>query len=145
MYSYGLYDDPDGLNRIEYLEEMKAYRREVANYIRDKPKLYALILQHLSNESLDAVQKEAGWLIIEQDANPEALKQLVENKHKVHSASEVKAMVKLVARTQLVMMRQGAFESIMVFKQRYTNALFNSRKRILSYKIWIKPWISSAK
>jgi hypothetical protein len=107
--------------------------------------LYALILQHLSNKSLDAVQKEAGWLIIEQDVNPEALKQLVENKHKVHSASEVKAMVKLVARTQLAMKRQGSFESIMVFKQRYTNALFNSRKRILSYKIWIKPWISSAK
>jgi hypothetical protein len=37
------------------------------------PKLYALILQYLSDESLDAVQKEAGWAVVEQDANPEAL------------------------------------------------------------------------
>jgi hypothetical protein len=59
----------------------------------------------------------------EQDANPEALWQLVEIKHKVHSASEVEAVVKLAARTQLASTRQGAFESIIAFKQRYTNAL----------------------
>jgi hypothetical protein len=30
--TYGLDDDIDGLNRIQYLEDMKAYRREVADY-----------------------------------------------------------------------------------------------------------------
>jgi hypothetical protein len=30
--SNGLDDDPDSLNRVEYLERMKAYRREVADY-----------------------------------------------------------------------------------------------------------------
>jgi hypothetical protein len=33
-----------GLNKINYLEDIKAYRREVADFQRDKPKLYALIL-----------------------------------------------------------------------------------------------------
>ncbi len=41
----------------------------------------------------------------------------------MHSASEIGAVVKWAARTQLAMMRQGAFESIVAFKQRYTNAL----------------------
>jgi hypothetical protein len=121
--SYDLEDDDDGLNKIEYLEDMKAYRKELADFRRDKPKLYALILQHLSDESLDAVQKEVGWTEIEEDADPEGLWQLIELKHKVHSASEVEAVVKLAARTQLAMTRQGAFESIVAFKQRYTNAL----------------------
>jgi hypothetical protein len=121
--SYDLEDDDDSLNKIEYLEDMKAYRKELADFRRDKPKLYALILQHLSNESLDAVQKEVEWMEIEENVDPEGLWQLIELKHKVHSASEVEAIVKLAARTQLAMTRQGAFESIVAFKQRYTNAL----------------------
>ncbi len=79
--------------------------------------MYALILQHLSDKSLEAVQKEAGWPAVEQDADLEALWQLVEMKHKVHSASEVKAVVKLAAKTQLATTRQGPFESIIAFKQ----------------------------
>ncbi len=121
--SYDLEDDNDSLNKIEYLEDMKAYHRELADFRRDKPKLYALLLQHLSDESLDAVQKEVQWTKIEENADPEGLWQLIELKHKVHSTSKVEAVVKLAARTQLAMMRQGAFESIVAFKKRYTNAL----------------------
>jgi hypothetical protein len=102
---------------------MKAYWRKVADLRRDKLKLYALILQHLSHENLDAVQKEAEWLVVQQDTNGETLWQLVEMKHKVHAASKVKGVEMLAARTQLAITRQGAFESIIAFKQRYTNAL----------------------
>jgi hypothetical protein len=77
----------------------------------------------LSDESLDAVQKEAGWSAIETDADPETLWQLVEMKHKVHLLSKVEAVMKLAPRTQLASTRQGAFESIISFKQHYTNAL----------------------
>jgi hypothetical protein len=69
------------------------------------------------------VQKEAGWPVVEQDANPEALWQLVEMKNKVHSVSKVEVVVKLAARPQLATTRQGAFESILAFKQRCMNAL----------------------
>jgi hypothetical protein len=61
------------------------------------------------------VQKEAGGPEVEYGA--------VEMKHKVHSASEVETVVKLAARIQLATTRQGAFESIIAFKQRYTNSL----------------------
>ncbi len=33
--SYDLEDDDDGLNKIEYLEDMKAYRKELADFWRD--------------------------------------------------------------------------------------------------------------
>jgi hypothetical protein len=123
--SHDLDDEPDELNKLDYLKDMKAYWREIADFQRDKhkPKLYALILQHLSDESLEAVQKEAGWPAVEQDTNQEALWQLLELKHKIHSASEVEVVVELVARPQLATTKQGAFEPIIVFKQRYTNAL----------------------
>jgi hypothetical protein len=68
-------------------------------------------------------KRKVEWTEIEENADPEGLWQLIELKHKVHSASEVEAVVKLAGRTQLAMTRQGAFESIVAFKQRYTNAL----------------------
>jgi len=68
-------------------------------------------------------RKEAGWSTVEADANPEMIWQLIETKHKVHSASEVEAVVKLVASTQLASCWQGAYESIVTFKQQYNNAL----------------------
>jgi hypothetical protein len=105
--TFGLDDNADGLNKLDYLEDMKQYRREVSNYKRDKPKLHALIMKYLSDESLEAVQKEAGWMTIEANADPETLWQLVELKHKVHSLSEVEAVMKLAARTQLPLTRQG--------------------------------------
>lgn len=86
--TYGLDDDQDGLNKLDCLGDMKVYKKELTDSWRDVPKLYMLILQYLSDESLDAIQKEAGWPVVEQDANTETLWQLVEMKHKVHSASK---------------------------------------------------------
>jgi hypothetical protein len=116
--SYALDEDVDGINKLDYLEDMKQYWKEVAELKRDGPKLYGMMLKYLSDEILDAVQKEAGWSSVEADADPETLWQLVEAKHKVHSVSEVEAVVKLAARTQLASCRQGAYESIVTFKQR---------------------------
>jgi hypothetical protein len=70
---YGLHNDPGGLNRQECLDDMKEYWKEMACIKRDKPKLYALILQYLSKESLDAMKKEAEWETIERQSDPEGL------------------------------------------------------------------------
>ncbi len=43
--------------------------------------------------------------------------------HKVYSQCEVESIVKLAARTHLQLIRQGGFESIISYKQRFTNAL----------------------
>jgi gamma-glutamylcyclotransferase (GGCT)/AIG2-like uncharacterized protein YtfP len=97
--TYGLDVDSDGLNKLDYLEDMKQYRREVADYKRNKPKLYALIMKYQSDKSLEAVQNKVGWMTVETDADPETLWQLVEQKHKVQSSSKVEAIMKLAART----------------------------------------------
>ena len=56
------YDIKDEFDRVAYLEDMKQYRQDKAEIKRDKPKLYALILKYLSDESLEAVQQGEGWL-----------------------------------------------------------------------------------
>lgn len=92
-------------NKQHYLEDMREYRKDLADLRSNKPKLYALILQHLSAEILDAVQKKVQWSSVEQRAHSETLWILVEQKHKVHLISEVEAVVKLAATMQLVTTR----------------------------------------
>jgi hypothetical protein len=47
----------------------------------------------------------------------------MENKHRVHSTSEVAVIVKLEARNQLKNLKQGVLESIIAYKKRYNDAL----------------------
>jgi hypothetical protein len=47
-------------------------------------------MMYLSEESLDAVKKEPTWTTTEDEADAEGLWKLVKQKHKVHTASEVK-------------------------------------------------------
>jgi hypothetical protein len=115
--------DPDGLDRAIYLEELKKYNRRLEEYEKNAPKLFWLILQYLSDESLEAVKKDEGWDDIEAEADPEGLWKLVVQKHKVHSASEVGKIVKLSARQLYKTMRQGDFESIISYKERFNSAL----------------------
>ncbi len=65
---------------------------------RDKLQLYALILKYLCDESLEAVQRSEGWSEIEENVDPQGLWKLVEEKHKVYSASEIGVVVKLEPR-----------------------------------------------
>jgi hypothetical protein len=102
---------------------MKTYQKLKWELDQKKPKLYATILKYLSDESLEAIQKTKDWTDIKEKVDPERLWLAIEEKHRVHSTSKVAAIVKLEARNQLQNMRQGAFESIISYKQRYNNAL----------------------
>jgi hypothetical protein len=82
-----------------------------------------MIMMYLSEESLDAVKKEPMWTKIEDEADAEGLWKLVEQKHKVHTASEVKEIMKLTARANYQMIRQGGYESIIAYKERFNFAL----------------------
>jgi hypothetical protein len=82
LYALGSQNDPDGLNQLAYLEDMKEWRKEKATMHRDRPKLFTLILQYLSKESLEAVKRDENWDMVDQTSDPEALWQIVEEKHK---------------------------------------------------------------
>ena len=78
---------------------------------------------YLSEESLDAIKKEPTWPKIEDEVDAEGLWKLVEQKHKVHTASEVKEIMKLTARANYQMIHQGGYESIIAYKERFNFTL----------------------
>jgi hypothetical protein len=117
------FDLNDEYDKVAYLEELKLYRKLKSEQKEKKPKLYATILKYLSEESLEAVRKANDWDKVEEDVDPERLWEIIVDKHRVHSTSEVAAIVKLEARNQLQNLRQGGFESVISYKQRYSNAI----------------------
>ncbi len=89
----------------------------------DRAKLFAMIMMYLSDESLDAVKKEPTWTKIEDEADAEGLWKLVEQKHNVHTASEVKEITKLTARANYQMIHQVSYETIIAYKEQFNFAL----------------------
>jgi hypothetical protein len=116
-------NDLNGLKKVTYLEAMKHHQKKLASMENDHAKLFAMIMMYLSEESLDAVKKEPTWTKIEDEADAEGLWKLVEQKHKVHTASEVKENTKLMARANYQMIHQGGYESIISYKERFNFAL----------------------
>jgi len=51
---YDMVNDPLGINVANYREDMKEYRKELMRMRNERPKLCALILQYLSEESLES-------------------------------------------------------------------------------------------
>jgi hypothetical protein len=98
LYAVGAQNDPDGLNQLAYLEDMKEWRKEKVTMRCDRPKLFALMLQYLSKESLEVVKWDENWDMIDQTSDPEVLWQVIEEKHKVYTISEVEIITKMAAR-----------------------------------------------
>ena len=51
--NYDLVNDTYGINHATFMEDLKESRKELLKMHADKPKLYALIMQYLSEKSLD--------------------------------------------------------------------------------------------
>jgi hypothetical protein len=107
----------DEFKKAEYIEDVKAYQKLKFKVDQKKPKLYAMILKYLSDESLEAVQRTNNWSEIEAEVDPECLWKAVEDKHRIQSTSKVAAIVKLEVRNQSKTLKQGSFESIISYKQ----------------------------
>jgi len=93
---YDFVNDPMGVKKAAYLEDMKEYRKEIMKMRNERPKLYALILQYLSDESLEEIKRSDKFEKIDEETDPLGLWQT---------------------------MRQGPFESIITYKERFTIAL----------------------
>jgi len=119
---YELDNDPYGVNRAKYLDDCKDYRKEINKMKENQPKLYGLITQYLSAESRDEIKRQEDYEKIDKAADPEGLWKLVEETHKINSISKVEAVTRLAARSTYYGMRQGAYESIITYKERFDNA-----------------------
>ena len=120
--TYKLASDPYGVNKERYLEHCIEYRKELSKMRENRPKLYGLIMQYLSDESKDEIKRQEKYEEIEKAADPEGLWKLVEETHKINSISKVVAVTKLATRSTYCSMRQGAYESIITYKKRFDNA-----------------------
>ena len=120
---YDFVNDPLGVNKAAYLEDLKEYRKELIKMRNEQPTLYALILQYLSDESLEENKRSDKFEKIDEETDPLGLWLLVEETHKVNSISKVEAITKLAAHSAYQTMRQGPFESIITYKERFTIAL----------------------
>jgi len=120
---YDLDDDPYGVNKATYLEDIKKHRKELLKIKQETPKLYGLILQYLSEESLDEINRKEDFDDIDQKTDAVRLWALVEETHRVNSISKVEAITKMAARTAYQSIRQGSYESIITYKERFNSAL----------------------
>ena len=53
-----LMNDPHGINKAKYIEDLKEYRKEVSKLNENRPKLYRLITQCLSKDCLDEIERQ---------------------------------------------------------------------------------------
>ena len=67
------------------MEDLKGSRKELLKMHADWPKLYAVIMQYLSEESLDEIKRSDMFEDIEKKADPQALWKLIEETHKVNT------------------------------------------------------------
>jgi hypothetical protein len=94
---YDLENDPYGLNHAMFLEQQKLYMRNWEDMINDRPKLYAMIWQYLSQESKEEVKRNADYEIIKNTRDAQGLWQIIEETHKVFTISRIAAVIKKTA------------------------------------------------
>jgi hypothetical protein len=102
---------------------MKECRKEETRIKRDIPKLFALMLQYLSDESLEAVQRQKDWDDVENQNNAEKLWKYIEETHKISTISQVALITKLSARSTYQHIQQGTYQSIIMYKEQFNNVL----------------------
>jgi hypothetical protein len=120
---YDLINDPYQLNRATYLEQQKLYMGHWEDMINNRAKLYALIWQYLSQESMAEVKRHADYELIKTNRDVQRLGEIIEETHKVFTISRIAAVVKKTARKEYQLMHQGPYESIITYKERFDIAL----------------------
>jgi len=90
--------------------------RHWEDMINNRVKLYALIWQYLSQESIAEVKRHT-------NRDVQRLWGIIEEIHKVFMISRIAAVIKKTARKQYQLMHQGAYKSIITYKERFVIAL----------------------
>lgn len=116
---YDLQDDPYGLKIEEYKADVKEYKRMMAEHEMNAPKLYATICNKLSAESMDEVRRHEAYEEFNREKDPVALWAAITELHQVPTTSKITAYVKKAARDEYHSIKQGPFESIVIYKQRF--------------------------
>jgi hypothetical protein len=85
----------------------------------DRPKLYELIMDHISAESKDAIKTEADYTVWYSSKDPEKLWQASEKTHEVDSVSAMSEVVELTAWKHYYTIKLGSYETLIQFSKRF--------------------------
>jgi len=91
--------------------------RHWEDMINNKVKLYAMIWQYLSQESIAEVKRHTDFEAIKTKRDVQRLWGIIERTHKVFTISRIAAVIKKTARKEYQLMHQGAYESIINYKE----------------------------
>jgi hypothetical protein len=101
------------------LETVKAHTKMLDKIEEDRPKLYGMIMQHLSAESKDEVAQDKDYVTWHAEKDPEKLWQAIIKTHKVDCASNVTAVQELTVRKAYQNIKQGAFKTLAQYSERF--------------------------
>jgi hypothetical protein len=101
------------------LEAVKGHTKRFAKMVEDRPKLYGLIMQHMSVESKDEVPQDPDYVTWHAEKDPEKLWKAIVKTHKVDCISNVTAVQELTARKAYQNIKQEAYETLAQYSERF--------------------------
>ena len=107
---------------LMYNEALKGYTKQKQEIIVSAPKIYGFIEQYLSAESMDEIKQHANYAVFSKAHDPVALWQAIIETHWVDSVSKVPGVLKAAARTQYKNCKQGGYESLVTYRERFDAA-----------------------
>ena len=119
---YDLDNDPHGIQRHRLMTAITCHQKAIATRDNDEPKVYALMWQHLSRESIEAVLRHEGFNPEENLNDAGILYRAIKATHPVGGGALDGVSRRAHARQAYKSMRQGPMETIAEFKTRFTFA-----------------------
>ena len=120
---FDLDNDPYGVNAADFKDQKREYRKKMAEMESNKSKLYATMLSKMSTESMDELKRHEDYEDFNREKDPLMLWLAITMIHQVASVSKVASVVKKAARDKYASMRQGQFETIITYKERFDAAV----------------------
>ena len=120
---YPLENDPDNVMKSCLLEAVKMRVKEISEMKNARPSMYAFIMSRLSRESEDAIKRHEFYDAFHSAKNPKALWLAIKETHLITTVSNLDSVIKKEARDEYHKCRQGEFEPISEFKERFTTRL----------------------
>ena len=107
------------MKKIYLIELHKNRAKLMAKMESDRTAFYAFMIDHLSRESLDEVKKDDKYDVFFKARDPLGLWLAIKRTHKIGSDSGVSVIKKSDARLKYANAKQGSYESITAYKERF--------------------------
>ena len=113
--------DPDDF-KAAWTEAIKSYTKEMLNVDTQAPKMYGFIWKYLSVGSVEEIKQHKDFATFSVDKDPVALWKAIVETHPVDGVSKVPAIMKSDARGVYQSCKQGGFEWLVTYRERFDAA-----------------------